>query len=188
MQIIEVNDATPGTGDRQLRRPFPTMQSYQLLVGNGDLMYHGLELKLEKRPGPEGLSTLLAYTWAKSIDTAGGRATAAGDVAAVSNNVTLKSNRGLSEGNIPGRLAWMTGYELPFGRGKAHMTDNVFGKVIGGWGAFGIVTLQKGQWFTPVMSSDRLDTGTSASQRPNYLSDPNLPNDQRTRLRWFNTD
>ena len=38
------------------------------------------------------------------------------------------------------------------------------------------------------MSSDRLDTGTSASQRPNYLSDPNLPNDQRTRLRWFNTD
>jgi hypothetical protein len=186
-QVIEVNDARPGTGDRQLRRPFPTMHSYQLLAANGDLIYHGLELKLEKRPGPEGLTTLLAYTWAKSIDTAGGRATAAGDVNAVSNNITLRSNRGLSEGNIPGRLAWLMGYDLPFGPGKPHMTDNVLGRVIGGWSTYGVLTLQKGQWFTPVMSSDRVDAGTAASQRPNYATNPNLPSDQRTRLRWFDT-
>ena len=188
MQVVEVNDAIPGTGDRQLRRPFPTMQSYQLLVGNGDMGYDGLEMKFEKRPGPEGLSMLLAYTWAKSIDTAGGRATAAGDTNPISNNVTLASNRGLSEGNIPGRLAWMTGYEMPFGPGKPHMTDSVLGKIIGGWSAFGILTLQKGQWFTPVMSSDRLDAGSTASQRPDYRSNPNIPDEERTPQRWFNTD
>jgi hypothetical protein len=187
-QVIEINDARPGTGDRQLRRPFPTMQSYQLLAANGDLIYHGLELKLEKRPGPEGLSTLLAYTWAKSIDTAGGRATAAGDTNAVSNNVTLASNRGLSEGNIPGRLAWLVGYDLPFGPGKQHMTDSLLGKLIGGWSTYGILTLQKGQWFTASMSSDRVDAGTAASQRPDMARNPNLPSDQRTVTRWFDTD
>jgi hypothetical protein len=187
-QVIEINDARPGTGDRQLRRPYRTLQSYQLLAANGDVIYHGLELKLEKRPGPEGISTLLAYTWAKTMDTAGGRATAAGDVNPVSNNVTLASNRGLSEGNIPGRLAWLMGYDTPFGPGKPYLTDSVAGHILGGWSTYGILTLQKGQWITPVMSSDRVDAGSAASQRPNFLRNPNLPSDQRTRQRWFDTD
>jgi len=60
MQIFEFNDAVPGPGERQSRRPWPTMQSY-----------HGFHFKLEKRPGPEGITALLTYTWAKSLDTMG---------------------------------------------------------------------------------------------------------------------
>ena len=37
------------------------------------------------------------------------------------------------------------------------------------------------------MSSDRLDAGTTASQRPDYRSNPNLRHEERTPQRWFNT-
>jgi hypothetical protein len=187
IQIVEANDARPGTGDRQLRRPFPTLQSYQLLVANGDQRYDALEVKFEKRPGPDGLSTLLAYTWSKSLDTIGGRLGVAGDPGNLSNNRTLADNRGRGEANIPGRLAWMMGYELPFGKGKPHLTEGVAGKILGGWSAYGILTLQKGQWFTPVVSSDYLDVGSTASQRPDFLRNPNLDSDQRTPQSWFDT-
>ena len=36
MLIMTFNDAVPGPGDRQSRRPFPTLQNYQYLQGNGE--------------------------------------------------------------------------------------------------------------------------------------------------------
>ncbi|PYV15921.1 MAG: hypothetical protein DMG07_08750 [Acidobacteria bacterium] len=186
LQIIDYNDAVPGLGSRQSRRPFPQLQTYRLLAGNGDKNYNGLEVKLEKRPGPKGLSTLLAYTWSKSLDTMGGRFIGGVDPTAISRNVTNKENRGLGEANIPMRLAMMVGYDSPFGRGKPYLNDGVLGRIIGGWSTYGLLTLQKGLWFTAT-DIDRLDVGSSSSQRPQLVGNPNLPSDQRTPERWFNT-
>ncbi len=86
--IREVNDAIPlvegDTRDRQARRPFPNQQSYEYLHGGGDQYYNGLEMKVEKRPGADGVTTLMAYTWSKSIDTIGGRLGVAGDPGRIS--------------------------------------------------------------------------------------------------------
>ncbi len=185
IQVVSVNDATPGPGNVQQRRPFPTLQEYRFLMGNGDRNYHALEVKFEKRPGPSGLSTLLAYTWAKSLDTVGGRLFVPGDEGLISRNVTNRDNRGRGEANIPGRLAGMVGYDLPFG---AIGAGNVLRHIIRGWSFYGILTLQKGQWIEPDMAGDFAGAGSSYSQRPQYSGDPNLPPDQRRPESWFNSD
>src|SRR5204863_8127142 len=71
-QIVELNDATPGTAPRQQRRPYPGYQSIKYAAANGQSHYHGLEAKVEKRAGSSGLSGLSSFTWAKAIDTVGG--------------------------------------------------------------------------------------------------------------------
>ena len=185
VQVISENDATPGPGDLQPRRPFPSLQEYRFLRANGDRNYHALEVKFEKRPGPKGLSTLLAYTWAKSLDTIGGRIFVRADEGFISRNVTNRDNRGRGEANIPGRLAGMVGYDLPFGTIGA---GNVLRNIIGGWSFYGILTLQKGQWAEPRMSGDFAGAGSRFSQRPQFSGDPNLPPDQRRPERWFNPD
>lgn len=187
LQVTEFNDAVPGPGPRQQRRPFPQLQTYRLITANGDSRYNGLEIKLERRPGELGLSMLLAYTWAKTLDTIGGRLAIPGDPTGISRNLSVKDNRGLGEANIPGRFVLMTGYELPFGPGKQFLTDSVLGKILGGWSIYSILTLQKGPWFTPVIPSDRLDVGSTASSRPDLVGNPNLPVSERTPQRWFNT-
>ncbi len=189
--IREVNDAeplVPGSGDtrdRQERRPFPFFQSYSYLHGGGDQDYHGLEMKVEKRPGADGVTALVAYTWSKSIDVIGGRLGVAGDPREISRHRTNRENRGLGEANIPGRFAGLFGYEIPIGDGHRYGSDNALGKVLGGWSIFTILTMQKGSFFTPVLGSDIYDVGTNRTQRPDVSGNPNISAGSRSPERWF---
>ncbi len=187
LSVTEFNDAVPGSTPRQQRRPFPQLQAFRLVTANGDSKYNALEMKLQRRPGPSGLSMLLTYTWAKAIDTVGSRLGVPGDPGSISRNIPLRLNRGLGDANIPHRFAGTVGYETPFGPGKPYLTDAFLGKVLGGWSFNGILTFQGGPWITPVIPTDRLDVGSTASSRPNVVRNPNLPSSDRTRVRWFDT-
>ena len=79
------------------------------------------------------------------------------------------------------------GYELPFGPGKPLLTNSVWGKVAGGWTIYSAVALQSGPLVTPVIPSDRLDVGSTASSRPDLIGNPNLSAEERNPLRWFDT-
>ncbi len=48
----------------------------------------------------------------------------------------------------------------------------------------GILTLQSGHYFTPTLSIDSTNTGTT--NFPNAIANPNLPSGQRTIQDWFN--
>jgi hypothetical protein len=104
---------------RGSRVGLPAVQTIRQISGSGDASYNGLEIKVERRPGPSGLSTLLSYTWSKSLDTIGARLNGGGDPTEVSRNLTLKNNRGAGEAN-PNRLVLNVGYELPFGHAKSY--------------------------------------------------------------------
>ena len=121
--VTSYNDAVPGTEPRQSRRPYPGFQNINLVTANGDVKYNGLEVKLERRTGVNGLSGLLAYTWAKAFDTVGGRAATPGDPGLISRNTPVTDNRGLGEANIPHRFTTMLGYEFPFGPGRRFLAD-----------------------------------------------------------------
>jgi len=183
--IVSLNDATPGPGPRQARRPYPNFQTINFTTPNGTNNTQGLLARVEHRPGPEGLTMVLSYTWLKAIDTVGGRLGIAGDPSARSRNLPISQNRGLGEGNMPSRLAVTVGYDLPFGKGKALASSGVADKVFGGWTLFGIFAYQRGPWVTPVMSFDRNDVGSTASFRPDVLRNPNLESSNRTNLAWF---
>ncbi len=187
MQIFEMNDARPGPEPRIERRPFPALTTYRVLTGNGDQSYNALNFKVEKRPGNDGITMLFAYTWAKSLDTTGGRLSIVGDPRGISRNLlgNLRQNRGRGEANIPGRLAVLGGYDIPFGPGRQYGSDSMTGKIFGGWSVFTLSTFQKGQWYT-IFDSDRLDVGSNVTQRPDLIGDPN--SGPRTSEQWFNTN
>jgi len=130
---------------------------------------------------------LLTYTWAKAIDTVGSRLGVPGDPGSISRNVSLTANRGRGDADIPHRFAGTAGYETPFGPGKPYLTDNVWGKILGGWSFNGILTFQGGCWITALIPTDRLDVGSTASSRPDVVRNPNLATSERTVGRWFDT-
>ena len=83
------------------------------------------------------------------------------------------------------RLAWLKGWDIPFGPGRAYGSDGFFSQIFGGWSVYAITTLQKGHWYT-VSTADLLNVGSNASQRPDLLRDPN--SGSRRPESWFRTD
>jgi len=87
-------------------------------------------------------------------------------------------------------------YQLPFGRGRhwgSHV-NRLANLAIGGWEITGIYSLYSGQFLTPMWSGpDTTGTAQTTSRtpasvtnrRPDQLSGPNLPSDQRSVNRWF---
>jgi carboxypeptidase family protein/TonB-dependent receptor-like protein len=187
LQLTSFNDAAPGLGPRQERRPNPSIQNYQVLLANGDNNFHGMEVKVQRRPGSSDLSLSLAYTWSKTINTVGGRSLTSGETGVISRNMPLLQNRGVDESNVPNRLALTASYHLPFGTGKTMLTDGFWGKLLGGWSVNGIVSVQSGPFITPRIVVDRLDVGSTDSSRPDVIRTPNLPKEQRTPEHWFDT-
>ncbi len=86
-------------------------------------------------------------------------------------------------------------YELPFGKGKRFFggIGRGLNLALGGWEVNGIYTIQSGDFLTPLWTGPD-PTGTayttsstpaSVTIRPNILSNPNLPSDQRALKRWY---
>jgi hypothetical protein len=79
-------------------------------------------------------------------------------------------------------------YELPFGTGKPFLQDGIGGAILGGWQITTILSKSSGFPRTVFVGTDRSNTG-GGQDRPNTTGlDPNLPGDQQSIARWFNTD
>ena len=128
LDTVSINDARPGTGDRQARRPFPQLQAVQIPMADADSRYHGMQLRVERRPGAKGLHLSGSLTWSSQINTGGG------------------------------------------------------------WSLQAISSFQDGPWFSVYLPGDALDVGSEFSQWPDRIGNPNLPPDQQTPSRWFDTD
>lgn len=137
--------------------PFPQFSLFRVLESNAFSTYHALELKAERRFSG-GLYYLLAYTWAKSLDT--GSYDPAFTVVSGANNQSASStpfdiyNRRLnyarSDFDRAHVLQATWAYELPFGRGKRWLnnTNGFVDRVFGGWELSGFLTLQAGRPLT----------------------------------------
>ena len=78
-------------------------------------------------------------------------------------------------------------YELPWGAGKPGLQSGFWSQVLGGWQIGGILTLRSGQPFTAQLNPNTNGTGKNAQGRLDVIRNPNLPSDQRTPDRWFDT-
>ena len=180
LETISLNDATPGPGDRQQRRPYPDLQTVEMPFADADAWFHGMQIQVEKRPGRWGLSALLGFDWSRQIETGGGYQGPPSRRRFRSRNVSLTANRGLSDFHVPRRLVLTMGYDLPFGSGKPFLSQGSISKILGGWSLRGITSLQDGSWFTVYLPGDPLDTGSYHSQWPDRIRDPNLRDSERT--------
>ena len=180
---IDLNQPIPGTGSVASRRPFfavrPNLAGITYALSDGLSSYHAFQFSAEKRL-THGLNFLAAYTFGKSIDNVPTSFGGGADGPVPQNIRDRSADRGLSGFNIRHRFTYSWNYQLPFGKGKAHLNDNaVANAILGGWQMNGIATLQSGLPFTPTLASSTTDSGS----RPNRIANGKIDNPSPSR--WF---
>lgn len=185
-----IGDPTIPAG--QLLKPFPeflTVAPYRNNVGS--TVYHGLEAKLEQRLS-HGLSYLVSYTHSKLIDTASSVFDASiltGPIGnyPVADSFNLSRERDSSTGDIPNVFVASSTWEVPVGPRHGLNPSGVWGVLANGWQITGVVLLQSGMPFAITQTTNFNSFAGFGVQRPNVVASPNLPSDQRSPDKWFNT-
>ncbi|MGA2147322.1 MAG: TonB-dependent receptor [Bryobacteraceae bacterium] len=174
---------SPGAGVLQQRRPWPFFGTITLYPPGASVDYDGLALKAEKRYS-NGLVLIASYTWGHDLDTGNGMSLN-DDTSSIRDPYNLALDRGNAAYDLRHSLVASFNYDLPFGKGKHWLNrGGPADWVLGGWQLGGILTLQSGPYFTPTLSVDLANMGTT--NFPNLLTNPNLPSGQRSIHDWFN--
>jgi hypothetical protein len=177
---LNINLPTPGAGAINPRRPIQGYSAVFALSPVVNSSYNALLTQLERR-FTSGFSLLAGYTYGHSIDYAGANAE---QDAGPQNPRDLTPNRGNSNFDLRHRIVVSSAYELPFGRGKAFLSNSrAASAILGGWQLSGITSWQTGLPFTPVLNFDPSNTGTTG--RPDRIANGSLPADARSINRWF---
>ncbi len=180
--VVDPNqDPTPGPGDVQARRPFPTLGGFTAITNIASSNYNSLQVKVEKR-ATHGLYLLSAFTYSKAINDLPEICCAA---PFAQDSYNLGAERGPADFNQKLRWVLSFDYQLPFGGSQHHLDNRAMDAVFGGWHVGGIYTLATGFPFSPYLGFDPSNTGTQGIVRPDQLHDGNLPRDQRTPDNWF---
>jgi len=177
--FVDVNDALPGAGAVNARRPFPTYGGITLNSAFAHANYNSLQAKAERR-FDKGFSLLASYTYSHGLDNSiNGEDSAAGAVTP-QNPRNTNAERASSATDIRQRGVFSGIWNLPFVRLSSNST---FRALLGGWQIAGIVTLQTGIPVTPTISPN--PANTTGPARPDRIRDGNLPSGQRSLGRWF---
>ena len=180
------NQAVPGATALNNRRPLfgiaPLLSDANYFITDGLSSYYAFQLTVDKRLS-KGLTAILGYTWSHAIDDVplefGGGA--AGPQPQDPRNIAAE--RGNSIIDLRHRLTVSYLYQLPFGKGQQFLNHGgIVDYVLGGWQTNGILTVQTGQPFSPVLQTSTTNTGTGS--RPNRAG---TGNDPHTLQRWFDT-
>jgi hypothetical protein len=132
---------------------------FQASVGNS--IYNSLQVKLTHRMS-YGLQVQGAYTWAHSIDDSNDPLVpAAGNRGFPRNSRDLAEERGNSDNDVRHVAVINYIWEVPLGRGKAHLRDGAIGKIFEGIQFAGITTVQTGHPFDVFSTTDMERTGLS---------------------------
>lgn len=176
----------------QLLKPYPQYTTVSLYRNNvGTTFYQGVTAKLEQRLS-RGLSYLVSYTRSRLEDDASSVFDASiltGPVAnyPVADSFDRQRERDLSTGDIPHVFVASAVWDIPWGAGRARQGQGVLGALANDWTVAVVVTRQSG---IPVAVTQQTNFNAFAgfgTQRPNLVGNPELPPDERTPARWFNT-
>jgi hypothetical protein len=189
-----LNQARPGPGPLQPRRPFPGLVTaasdpvppdpnflaYESGHYGATSSYHAMTALVRKQYS-QGLTLLAHFTWSKTIDTSS--STISGDF---QNPDNIAAERGLSTFHVPRRFVASWIYELPFGTGKPFLSSRggVVDQILGGWQITGILGFQDGVYISPSagVNSANID-GVLSTLRADRVCDGAISNP--TRDRWF---
>jgi hypothetical protein len=176
-------DSTTGSPlpDNYLR-PYLGMGSINMRTFDGTSNYHGLQVSANRRMS-RGLQFGVAYTWSKTLGTSDA------DFGGLSYYFPVRQrNYGPLGYDIRHVFGFNTTWDLP-ALGKK-LSNKVLGIVTDNWQLTVISAFATGTPFRPGFStSDGQDiTGSQESAVIDVKGDPNLPKDQRTFFKNFNTD
>ena len=174
----------PTIPQAQLLKPYPQFTNVTLFRNNvGTTNYNAFQMKVEQRMS-HGFSVLGSYTRSKLID----QASSVFDAAIISGPTpnfpaadTYNRNleRDVSTGDMPNVTTAGATYNFPWAQQHRY---------IGGWQLTGTMTLQSGLPLAVTQITNFNSFAGFGTQRPNRLSDPELPAAQRSVSKWFDTD
>ena len=167
-----VNVPPPGPGAIQARRQNTFFAGGTYLSTTGTSSYNALQITAETR-GWHGLYLLNAFTWGKSMDLQSGDSQGS----PVQDPLNYAAEWGISNFNIAARFTSALTYQIPLLANRKGFVGTAFG----GWSMSSILTFQSGGRFTPSISTDPANNGTS--KRPNQIADGTLPDASISR--WF---
>ena len=155
----------------QLLRPYPQFIDVGAInVGAGHSSYNAAQLTVERRFG-NGLTTLLGYTFSKTIDNVGDMTDVAGAQHGFQNYDCYTCDRSLADQDQRQSLRWATGYELPIGHGKPFLNRGFVSNVLGGWAIGAFLTMNTGRpiYVTSSNNSQLLGAGWHPDGTGNYI-------------------
>jgi len=95
--------------------------------------------------------------------------------------------RDYSSGDIPHVFVASGVWNLPWGDGRSHHVGGMAGAIVNDWTLSGVVTLQSGVPLAIAQTTNNNAFAGFGTQRPNLVGEPELPSDERSTSRWFNT-
>ena len=190
LNSINANQPVPGPGSFNPRRPLyaldPLLGDVDLRTNFGASKYQSMQTSLRKRLA-NGLSGGLAWTWSHNLANTKGEAASSRP----ENSYCSACDWGNAGEDRRMTLVINHVYELPFGAGRQYVNKGVMSYILGNWDVTGVWTFYTGQWASPSLSASVSNATTTsgnvtATERPNWVSNPNLPPGQRTINAWFN--
>ena len=154
---------------------YPSGVNVQAWIGSSN--YNSLQMKAEKRFA-SGLGFLAAFTFQKLINV--------GEQGWRNPLGNRNLDRGISPDSAPYRFTIGYNYALPFGTGRRWLNGGIAAAALGGWELNGITTFQAGFPLTPGLNINSCVCGNNLNL-PDVLRNPNLPKEERTTQRWFDT-
>ncbi len=196
--LNQVRPNTVGYSVAKLSRPYPNWNIVYSRDTGTSAKYDALTTEVYHRFS-KGLFFQSSWTWAKNLSNANG--SDGTNFASENGSVpTDRFNLGLDYGNLSGtrRHRWLSlfSYDVPYGRGGRNLgsgAERIAKLVGGGWQLSSILLFQTGGFFTPTTGGATDPSGTNVDSRANDRPDAtgtsygNLPDDQRTLRRWWDS-
>jgi hypothetical protein len=173
-----INQPPPEAGDPSTNEPNPAYGGIDYIDSGANSNFNSLQLSFNQ-PLRHGLSVLAAYTFSKSIDDTSAFEPVQTDQNFPQNSYDFHAERALSSFDMKNRLTAAYVYRLPF-----------HNRWLRNFETSGIITVQSGQPFTPMLEFDNSNTGNTGGagngyDRPNVVGNWHLANPSAQE--WFNT-
>jgi hypothetical protein len=163
-------------------RPNPNLDTTLYTFFRGTANYNALAVDVERRFA-NGLEFRGVYTWSRNLDDGSGigNSVTLNSPLSVENPYDLHQDYGVSPMNITNQASGNFGYDLPFGAGKAWLNGATgpIGKLVSGWRVGGIVAIQSGFSFSPIIGANRSGNGDTSvnpdrsNLNPGFSPNPN---------------
>ena len=162
-----------------VQKPFPNLSGVYPYRSDGQANYDALQLEASRK---QGWVTFDAhYTWGSSLNNMFN-----------TDDVSQPTKVWAVDKGLRRNLFTITSvWTLPFGKGRQHMNSapRVVDALLGGWGVQTISYFGSGNYLTPYFFGFDVANNDFNSFIPDVIpgTHGNLPADQRTQGRWFNT-
>lgn len=174
-ELVDINQATPGTSAIATRRPYPYYAQISQLQTSQISNYNSLQVTGERRT--RDLSFLLSYTYSHSLDES------SGSPGSFVNAYNPHADYGNADEDIPNRFVGSVNYSLPF------QGSGLLGHVVRGWQLNAILSYFDGLPFSVTSGSNSLNVADGITPRAEFVGvsgNGSLPPGHRTLNEWFN--